>query len=106
MATQKPAEADVQFIRAQLFDGTFIRTATEAEAHLRQLIEANPRDDFLWSRLGNLYEQAEEEERAFAAFSRAVELNPHDVESHSSLGCYLMGRQQQALAAEHFAEAL
>jgi tetratricopeptide (TPR) repeat protein len=106
MASQNPAKADVQFLRAKLFDGTFIRTATEAEAHLRKLIEANPSDDFLWSRLGNLYDQAEEEELAFTAFSRAVELNPHDVESHYSLGCYLMGRKQAVKAAEHFTQVL
>src|SRR5437016_13906155 len=99
LATMKPEDAAVQFIRPQLFDGTFIRTATEGEAHLQKLIEANPNDDFLWSRLGNLYDQAEEEERAFAAFSRAVKLNPHDVGSHYSLGCYLMGRKQSAKAA-------
>ncbi len=106
LATQKPAAADVHFSRVQLFDGTFIRTATEGEAHLQKLIEANPNDYFLWSRLGNLYEQAEEDERAFDAFSRAVKLNPQDVESHYSLGCYLAERKQLVQAAEHFTQVL
>ena len=106
LSARDPDLARVQFIRPQLFDGTFIRTATEGEAHLRKLIEANPTDYFLWSRLGNLYEQAEQEELAYAAFTRAVELNPHDVESHYSLGGYFADRDQPAKAAEHFTQVL
>ena len=106
LATRNPNLARVCFIRAQLFDGTFTRTATEGEAHLCKLIEANPTDYFLWSRLGNLYDQAEEEELAFDAFTRAVELNPHDVESHYSLGCYLQQMKQPAEAAGHFTQVL
>lgn len=106
-ASWKPKQARVVFGRAQLFDGTVIRTATEGETHLRQLIEANPGDGFLWSRLGNLYDSADEVDRAFTAYTRAVELNPKDVESHYTLGCYEMDKNHQpARAAEHFTQVL
>src|SRR5262249_3364029 len=106
LATQDPDRAGIRFVRAQLFDGTFIRTATEGEAHLRRLIDADPANAFLWSRLGNLYEQAEEDERALEAFTRAGELDPLDVESHYTLGCYRMERKQPEQAAEHFTQVL
>jgi hypothetical protein len=90
----------------RLFDGTPVRTAVEAEAHLKKLIDADPGNYFLWSRLGNLFNIAEEDERAIAAFTKAVELNPLDVESHHSLADYHMARGETELAAKHCHEVL
>ena len=89
-AQQAPHQARIHLARLQLFDGTVCPTATAGEAHLRQLIDANPDDNYLWSRLGNLYDSAERKDLAFAAYSRAVELNCRDVESQYTLGCYQM----------------
>src|SRR5271166_2854774 len=89
-AAAAPEKARIHFVRPQLFDGTVVQTATAGEAHLKHLLESKPDDAFLWSRLGNLYESAEQPELAFAAFQKAVALNPEDVESRHSLGCFWM----------------
>ncbi len=104
-ARMAPDKARLQVGRMQLFDGTVTRTATEAEEHLKRMIEARPDDAFLWSRLGNVYENAEERELALSAFRKAVELNPGDVESHHSIGCYLQD-EEPARAIEHFQRVL
>jgi tetratricopeptide (TPR) repeat protein len=101
-AQSDPGRARIQIGQIHLFDGTLIRTATEAEAHLKKLLEAKPGDDFLWDRLGNLYRSAEELDRATAAYQKAVELNPYNVEAHYSLGCCFMDRAQKGRATEHF----
>ncbi len=69
----------------RLFDGTVCHSAGEGEAYLQRLIDADPANYFLWSRLGNLFNVAEEPDRAFPTFQKAVGLNPQDVESHHSL---------------------
>jgi len=58
------------------FDGTTVRLATEAEAHLRELIEASPEDAYLRDRLGNLYRTAGREDLAHEAYVRALGVDP------------------------------
>jgi hypothetical protein len=106
LSLQNPKQALVRVFRPQLFDGTLCRTATQGEAHLQKLIEANPTDFFLWSRLGNLYTNAELPEQAFAAFTRSVDLNPHDVESLHSLACYWQMKGDPDRAADYFTRVL
>jgi hypothetical protein len=105
-AIHNPQQARIHLVKLTLFDGTVVRTTMEGEAHLQKLIEANPDDYFLWSRLGNLYETAELPDRAFAAFEKAVALNPRDVESHYSLGCMLQEKGERAQAVGHLHAAL
>jgi hypothetical protein len=100
-AVHDPGGARVHLARLTLFDGTVIRTTMEGEAHLQKLIEAKPDDFFLWNRLGNLYETAELLDRAFAAFEKAVELNPKDVESHHSLAWMSQKKGEHARAVQH-----
>jgi hypothetical protein len=106
LAHQNQGQPLVTIARPQLFDGTLVRTAAQGEAHLQQLLGARPNDFFLWSRLGNLYTSAEMPEQAFAAFTRAVELNPHDVESLHSLACYWLNKKENERAAEYFTQVL
>jgi hypothetical protein len=101
-AQANPRQARIQLGELHLFDGTVIRTATEGEAYLKKLLEAQPEDDFLWGRLGNLYDSAGELERARAAYEKAVEWNPRNVEAHYTLGCYCMNRGEKGRAREHF----
>lgn len=107
-AQATPDKARLVFGQMHLFDGTVVRTGTEGEAHLERLIEGSPDDYFLWSRLGNLYDSAERKDLALPAYTRAIELNPRDVESHYSLGCYQMeeGHRSQRGAFRPGDEAL
>jgi hypothetical protein len=104
--SQSPQEKGIQFGLLQMFDGTLVRSAVEAEEHLKKLIAANPEDYFLWSRLGNVYDSAEEDQLAMEAFHKAVELNPLDVESHHSLGNYYLVLGQREKAAHHYHQVL
>lgn len=90
----------------RLFDGTPCHSAGDGEAYLRRLIDADPANAFLWSRLGNLFDIAEEPDRALPAFQKAVELNPHDIESHHSLAEIYRARGQLDEAAAHYHEVL
>jgi hypothetical protein len=106
VARDDPARSPIQFGEMRLFDGTVIRTPVEGEAHLKALIASNPEDYYLWNRLGNLYESAERTDLAVPAFTRALELNPQDLESHYSLGYHLKEQRQAKRAQEHFLLAL
>ena len=85
----------------QLFDGTPVRSAAQAEEHLLGIIEREPENAFVWNRLGNIYSQAGLVRKASEAFARALEINPKDLESHFGLGhlSYEKGRCEEA--AEH-----
>jgi SEC-C motif-containing protein len=102
----KPGESGIQFGEMRLFDGTPSHSAAEGEAHLRRLIEADPQNYFLWSRLGNLFMAAEVPDRAFAAFQKAIQLNPLDVESHHSLAEIHKAKGERDQAAEHYHQIL
>jgi hypothetical protein len=106
LGQKDPRQAVVHLARAQLFDGTFCQTATGGEAYLTKLITGKPTDSFLWTRLGNLYTAAELPERAFDAFSKAVAVNPQDVEALHSLACYWLEKGENVRAAAHFTKVL
>jgi hypothetical protein len=92
--------------RPYLFDGTACHTATEAEAYLQKLIDANPQDYFLHSRLGNMYKIADQPDLALAAYQKALELNPRDIETHHSMAEILESRGEDAEAAKHLHQVL
>ena len=106
VARKDPARSPIQFGEMRLFDGTLVRSPVEGETHLKALIAANPEDYYLWNRLGNLYETAERNDLAVPAFTRSLELNPQDVESHYSVGYHLKEQRQAKQAQEHFLLAL
>jgi hypothetical protein len=98
---QSPSkDSEIVLARFELFDGTFCRSPAHGEDYLRELIAVTPHYYFLWSRLGNLYEHAGLVKESQEAFEKAVELNPRDVDSHYSIGCYWMGKNDRR-AAEH-----
>ena len=96
-------EGPVVFGCLNTFDKQTFRYATEAEAHLKKLIDAEPERAFLWVRLGNLYRHAGQEKLARTAYERAVELDPADIEAHGSLGQLLVdaGRSLKAVPCWH-----
>lgn len=98
-----PGKAPVQFGKLTLFDGTTVRWGSQAVAHLQDLIARSPDDYYLYGRLGNTYRIAERSDLALEAFRRAVERNPHDVDSHHSIGdCFKdEGNLEEAVAAFH-----
>ena len=106
MEVDKPGESGIQFGEILLFDGTPSHSAAEGEAHLRRLIEAEPQNYFLWSRLGNLFLASEAPNQAVEAYQKAIELNPLDVESHHSLAEIHKDRDEWELAAEHYHQVL
>ncbi len=85
------------------FDKHIFRYATDAEAHLEELIDLEPERAFLWVRLGNLYTHAGQNERAEKTYERAIELDPKDIEAHSMLGQLLTetGRPLEAVPHWH-----
>jgi hypothetical protein len=94
------------FVRPQLFDGTVVRFATDAERHLKKLIAGDPENAKLRSRLGNLYRNAGRPDLAVRACERAVELDPWDIETHHTLGELALERKEHRRAAEHFREVV
>ena len=95
-------QRQIQLGRIQLFDGTIARTGAQAEAYLKQMIQINPEDAFLWGRLGNFYDNDGDIERARKAYEKAVELDPGEIESNYTLGCYRMKDGDEDGAAECF----
>ncbi len=81
------------------FDGRSFRYPTESEAHLKELIAAEPERGFLWVRLGNIYKHGGRDDLAEGAFRRAVALAPEDAEAHACLADVLAdgGRRKQAV---------
>jgi tetratricopeptide (TPR) repeat protein len=84
------------------FDKHIFRYATDGEAHLKGLIDHEPERAFLWVRLGNLYSHSGENKRAQAAYERAIELDPQDIEAHSMLGQLLVEAGQPLEAVPHW----
>ncbi len=84
------------------FDGRPIRYATEAEVHIKSLIDREPERAFLWVRLGNLYYYAGHITGAQEAYERAIELDPTDIEAHSMFGQLLANSDRSSEAVPHF----
>lgn len=84
------------------FDKRAFRYATECEAHLKSLIEKEPQRAFLWVRLGNLYSHARMHDQAQAAYVRAIELDPSDIEAHAMFGYVLVETNRAMEAVPHW----
>jgi tetratricopeptide (TPR) repeat protein len=74
--------------RCALFDGTFIQTPAMGEDHLRKLIEKEPRNAFLCTRLANLFRGCGETSEAVEWYEQALRLDPGDVEARYHLFCF------------------
>jgi len=84
-ASADPYNARLIPAKTVLFDGTPSRWPTQGEEHLKALIANNPDDDFLWTRLGNLYKTADVYELAIEAYDEAIRREAHQIEAMNSL---------------------
>jgi len=90
----------------QLFDGSPFHSAAQAEEYLQGLLEREPQNAFVWDRLGNVYEKAGLLKKATEAFTKALEINPKELESHFSLGYLSLEKGKDKKAAEHFHQVI
>jgi len=95
-------DGPVVFGAMATFDGYEFRYATEAEAHLKDLIEQDPERAYLWVRLGNIYGHGGATDLAEAAFKRATELDPSDVEARGVYGTLLCDSDRYLEAVPHW----
>lgn len=101
-ATSDPDNTPLVLGAMATFDKHTFQYATEGEAHLKKLIDLEPERAFLWVQLGNLYDSAREDELAEAAFERAIELDPKDIEAHGMLGRLIFGTGRYLESVPHF----
>lgn len=102
----KLKEERLIFGNPQLFDGSPFHSAAQAEEYLLGLLEREPQNSFVWDRLGNVYEKAGLLKKATEAFTKALEINPKELESHFSLGYLSLERGKDKKAAEHFHQVI
>ena len=69
----------------QLFDGTRVQTPALAKDHLRALIEKEPANAFLRTRLGNVFRGCHQPARSVPCYEQALRLDPGDVEARHHL---------------------
>lgn len=74
------------------------RDFKKAEPLLKQVAENTPKDYQPWFYLGYVYNETNRREEAIAAYRKAVELQPTDLESNANLGL-LLAMQGEAEAA-------
>ncbi len=79
-----PLVGQVNVGRVVLGDGTIARRPTQALGHARALAEASGTGE-AWRRLGNLHERFDEPDAAAAAWRRALERDPAELEAAYSL---------------------
>jgi hypothetical protein len=92
--------------RVELFDGSMHQTPAMSEEHLKQLIAKDPHSAFLHVRLGNLMRASKDESFAFEWYTKAVALDPHELEALNSLKELLVKRDDYKAALHHAAAIL
>lgn len=71
--------------RCELFDGTSLQTPAMGEDYLRGLLDQDPQNAFLCTRLGNLLRGSGERERAAGWYEKAIALDAGDIEARFHL---------------------
>ncbi|MDF2572690.1 MAG: hypothetical protein K0R55_4294 [Sporomusa sp.] len=112
MATAPSEDADskensgVVFGQA-LIDGEFApRWGSDAETYFLNMLCKNPKDSYLWNRLGNIYYKGKRPDLAACAYEQAILVDMGQVESHFSLGQMLLDCDELEAAAEHLRQAV
>jgi len=91
----------VVFGKPVLFDGTYVQTPAMGEEHLLQLIEKEPGNAFLCTRLGNLLRRCGQQSKAIEWYNRALGLDPGDVEARHHLFSFAVGADDFPVALIH-----
>jgi tetratricopeptide (TPR) repeat protein len=87
--------------RCALFDGTFIQTPAMGEEHLRALLDKDPHNAFLCTRLGNLLRGCREQARAIEWYEKALALDAGDIEARYHLYSFADEHLDVPAAVEH-----
>ncbi|WP_059173441.1 hypothetical protein [Bacillus sp. FJAT-27445] len=96
---------DYLFAENRLFDGSSHQYATDSEEYLLNKI-LHKEDSYLWNRLGNLYYKGNRPDLAVCAYELSLEIDPHQMESHYSLGDILTEAGFVQEGAAHLHRAL
>ncbi|SMD17060.1 hypothetical protein [Sporomusa malonica] len=90
-----------------LIDGEFApRWGSDAENYFLNKLCKNPKDSYIWNRLGNIYYKGKRPELAACAYEQALLTDMGQVESHFSLGQMLLDCGELEIAAEHLRQAV
>ena len=87
--------------RCALFDGTFIQTPAMGEDHLRALLDKDPHNAFLLTRLGNLFRGCGEKARASKWYRKSLALDAGDIEARFHLYSFAVEDCDFAAAIKH-----
>lgn len=96
---EKPASAEVHFIRANVLARS--NQPEQAEKEFKRVLELQPNQARAWNALGRLYVHQNRWPEAAAAFTKATDLAPNDASSWYDLGLTLqrLNRPDEAIPA-------
>ncbi len=80
--------------------------ASDAESFYLEKLRDTPGDGWIWNRLGNVYYKGGRADLAVVAYEESLKHDPHQVESHYSLGKILFQVGETEAAIQHFRRAL
>ena len=104
-ARVRGGDEHVVFETPVLFDGTIAQSPAMAEEHLLRLIEREPGNAFLCTRLGNLFRGCGRRVQAINWYGKAIELDKGDIEARYHLFRYALDDNALPAAGE-FARSL
>jgi tetratricopeptide (TPR) repeat protein len=87
--------------RCALFDGTSLQTPAMGEDYLRGLLDKDPNNTFLCTRLGNLLRGCGERDRATGWYEKAIALDAGDIEARHHLYCFAVQDLDLPAAIRH-----
>lgn len=105
-AVTSPERRKIYLGKFALFDGSCFHYPTEGEQYLKSLIEKDPGNSFLWTRLGNLFRNGGRPDLAEGPYRKALEVNPDDLEARYLVGAILIERGKKKKAAPYLQEVL
>jgi tetratricopeptide (TPR) repeat protein len=104
--SQFKEQSDVVFGKLATYDGKSFTWATETEEYYLDKLQADPRDAWIWNRLGNHYSKGGRPDLAVVAFQQSTHHDPNQFESHFSLGRLLYEARYKQEALVHLRQAL
>jgi tetratricopeptide (TPR) repeat protein len=75
----------IQFVRCVMFDGFEFQTPAMGEEHLLELLQKDPDNAFLHTRLGNLFRNCGQKAKAAEWYEKSLRLDPNDLEARHPL---------------------
>ena len=74
-----------KIVRCMMFDGSVFQTPAMGEDYLRRLIQKEPGNAFLHTRLGNVFKNCGHDAKASEWYEQALRLDSNDIEARYSL---------------------